>query len=139
MGILSDFFVGNDELAKGIEDTSSIPSDDKLEARNVMDLYLGFLYQISEGKETSFDNSLGFKTLNFVDGGERITTKIPDKFVSILGKANDQDIEKWSIEWAKQEELMWPEDDAIKFVKDLRSLFQKGISSNRSVYLWNCV
>lgn len=139
MGILSDFFVGNDELAKGIEDTSSIPKDDKLEARNVMDLYLGFLYQICEGKETSFDNSLGFETLNVVDGGERITTKIPDRFVGILVAANDQDIETWSIEWAKQEELMWPEEDAIKFVKDLRSLFTKAISSNRSVYLWNCV
>jgi len=44
MGILTNFFIGDDELANSLDDTLSIPNEDKIETRNVMDLYIGFLY-----------------------------------------------------------------------------------------------
>lgn len=113
-------------------------ASDKFEAHRLTELEVGYLYQIAMGRPTKFDSTLGFSVVNLFDGGERITTKLPDAFRDLLAVATAEESNGWAHAWSKSE-LGWPKSDCSEVIKGLQCLAKRAQAANKSLFLWNCI
>jgi hypothetical protein len=138
MSILADFFIADGALAAALEDTSKIDPSDKLQARRLTPLEVGYLYQVALGRRPEYDGKLGFETIKVLNDGEQITTKLPDGFRDILASADGSQTKNWAHGWS-QSELGWPESDCSDVATAIQQLAKRAKTAGKSLYLWNSV
>ncbi|WP_447773364.1 hypothetical protein [Variovorax boronicumulans] len=143
MGLLSDFFVANEEEATRYADLMNEDDQGKATASHVRpaeykgltDLEVGTLWAILEGKEWDADlheleNDEGD------DEGDSWLFRFPDRLVQLLAHAEHSALEAALHQWAETEELQVDADELRPVVFDLQRLARQAIAEQKSVYLW---
>ena len=139
MGLLADIFIASLEVAKKLDDTSSLPQEDVAQYGRMTELEMGFIKQLLIGEELSFDPNLGFEAINIVDDGERVTTMFPNDMITMLANMNDEQMTHVANGLAESEEMQCDPSDVMPVLIDLKKLAAKAEEFGQGLFLWNCL
>jgi hypothetical protein len=134
VGILLDFFVGDDATAAEY-DGSSVPAVDRAEWKGLTCDVLGGLRAALAG-DAALHHIDDFEWISPDDGGESIALRFPADFVSALAAADGAAFARAVSDWAL-DELGFDDDDAADVVADLVRLAKRARRTGRKLYVWN--
>lgn len=143
MGLLSDFFVANEEEAARYANRMNEDDQGKAialhlrpaEHNGITDLEVGTLWAILEDKEWDADVH---ELENDEDGDEGSSWlfRFPDRLVQLLARAEPPALDAALHRWADTEELEVDAQQLRPVVQNFQRLAKQAIAEDKSVYLW---
>ncbi len=135
MGILFDFFIGDDAVAAAY-DGSSLPAVDCAS-------YTGFTFDVLGGLrgaltgDVALHNVDDFEMIHPADeDAECFAVRFPPEFVALLAEAEVAAFDRAVSEWGC-DELGLDESDAADLVADVIRLAKRAHAKRKNLYAWN--
>jgi hypothetical protein len=134
MGVLADFFVATDAVARDYD--GSHPEADVVESKGLTSVHLSTLWAILEEREWTAESMDAFEAMN--DGGEEgpWIERLPSAFVGRLASLTPGETERAAAEWATTEEMECDPEDVIPLLTELQELAGKASAPGKSMFLY---
>ena len=140
MSVLADLYVSTPDKALEYDAAQEALESDRAEMTGFTSIEFSTLWAIIEGKPWEEAHMDAFETLLEKDGGERMISLVPGKFVELAAALDDAGIATAAEEWAQTDELDHCEpEDLTETIEELRRVARVAKESQRGLYLWNCI
>ncbi|WP_035609005.1 hypothetical protein [Haloferula sp. BvORR071] len=140
MSVLADLYVSTPDKALEYDETQQAPENERAEMTGFTAIEFSTLWAIIEGKDWDEAHMDAFETVMEKDGGDRMISLLPTKFVELSAALDEAGIAAAAEEWAQTDELEHCEpEDLRETIEELRRVARVAKESKRSLYLWNSV
>jgi hypothetical protein len=144
MSIIADIFVATPEAAADYAASqlrgrpAHIKKYQPAEYRGLTPLEFGSLWALIAGEEWNAKKHM-LAEVSYGDGNESWLFRFPEPLVRLLAGLNDRQVDQYSVEWAKTEELQLSGStpaDVRPIISDLRRMAKSALASGQPMYLW---
>ena len=144
MGIITDIFVATPEGAADYAASqlrgrpAHIKKYQPAEYRGLTPLEFSSLWALIAGEEWNSKKHM-LAEVSYGDGNESWLFSFPEPFVRLLANLSEKQVDQYSIEWAKTEELQLSGSTPAEvrpIIVDLRRMAKSALASGQPMYLW---
>lgn len=144
MGIIADIFVTTPEAAADYASSqlrgrpAHIKKYQPAEYKGLTPLEFGSLWALIASEEWSAKKHM-LAEVSYGEGNESWLFSFPEPFVRLLAGLGDKQVDQYSAEWAKTEELQLSGStpaDVLPIIVDLRRMAKSALASGHPMYLW---
>jgi hypothetical protein len=142
MGIITDIFVASPEAAADYAASqlrgrpAHMRKYQPAEHRGLTPLEFSSLWALIAGEEWNPKKHM-LAEVSFGDGNESWLFRFPEPFIRLLANLGDEQVDQYSFEWAKTEELSGSTPaDVRTIIVDLRRMAKAALASGHPMYLW---
>lgn len=139
MSVLADFFVAKKSEAAAYDDEQACAEEDRVQSSGLTPLELSMLLAALEGREWDGGELHLFEQILLVDGGERIIHQVAPALVEHLAGLDAAGVRRAAEAWAKFEDMRSDADNLESVVAELADLARRAQSTQRGMFVWNCV
>lgn len=139
MSVLADFYIADRGSAPNYDEAQECDDADRVQSNRITPFELSMLVAILEKKKWDATMMDQFSQVLIVDGGERLIHEVSPALVEHLSKMRPEEVESAAEAWARMEEMACEPDELRPLLEDLVRLAGRARSTNRQLFLWNCV
>lgn len=140
MGMLSDFFIADEDAATNYDGGEAIPDSDKCQFKWISPLQAAQFLSVIRDQPYSVE-MIGEFELITPQEAEDWTMRVPSDMVHALSELPPEEVPPLASKFATitSEELGWPPEDFVSVIQELSVLAKRAVESGNSMFLWNCI